>query len=214
MNAVSCPHLEERYASMTTDQFEAIQRADLTEEAQAAYDKEVARRGTPQWLAKEKQRVQELEASAAAGPVGVGGWLLFFCFSLTVLSPLVTLLSFFISFKEAGPYFGIYPGLKVITVIDTILSTGLMAFSIYAGVTLWRKKRNAVKVAKSYLFTVLVYSIVAGGLVFLAGLPSAANEVMTIEAAKGFFRTLAFFGIWYSYLNQSKRVKATFHLDS
>jgi hypothetical protein len=33
---------------------------------------------------------------------------------------------------------------------------------------------------------------------------------MLVEMAKGLVRTLVFFGIWYSYLNKSRRVRNTF----
>lgn len=141
---------------------------------------------------------------------GVGGWLLLFCLALTVFSPLITLGSLVASYKEYSQYFGRFPGLGVITVIDTFLSVGLMAFSIYAGLGLWRIRPGAVQTAKRYLLWCLAYLVVAAVLPFMAGLPSQANDAMMAEVVKGAARSVAYFAIWYSYLNTSKRVKATY----
>jgi hypothetical protein len=48
----------------------------------------------------------------------------------------------------------------------------------------------------------------------MAGLPSAANQAMMGEVAKNTFRGVIYFAIWYSYLNKSKRVRATYPLES
>jgi len=140
----------------------------------------------------------------------VGGWLLLFCLSLTIFSPLLTIIMLLISYSEVSQYFYRFPGLMHITVIDTVLSLALTIFSIYAGIALWSIKRNAVRIAKTYLLVFLGYVIVAVFLPFLADLPSAANEVMIAEGLKGAFRSFIYFFIWFSYLNKSKRVKATY----
>jgi len=141
---------------------------------------------------------------------GVGGWLLLFCLGLTVFSPLITIGSFAASYSQSSRYFDRFPGLLVITVIDTFLSLGLMAFSIYAGVCLWRIRSGAVQTAKKYLLWFLVYLAIAAVLPFMAGLPSTANDTLLAEAAKNTFRGFIYFAIWYSYLNKSKRVRATY----
>ena len=54
----SLQELEERYASMDPDEFINLNRANLTEVAQAAYDKEAARRAAPGWLAMHAQTAE------------------------------------------------------------------------------------------------------------------------------------------------------------
>ena len=49
---------------------------------------------------------------------GAHGWLLLFCLSLTVFSPLLTLVSFGAGYSESSKYFDQFPGLRVITLID------------------------------------------------------------------------------------------------
>lgn len=141
---------------------------------------------------------------------GVGGWLLFLCVSLTILAPLFTLIMIASGFGESSELFDEFPGLLVTVVIDSILSVGLMAFSIYAGIGLWSIRPGAVQTAKAYLWCYLGYHIVAAILPFMAGLPSAVNEFLVEEVSKDTFRGVIYFAIWYSYLNQSKRVNATY----
>jgi len=143
---------------------------------------------------------------------GVGGWLLLFCLGLTVFSPLITLGSLAAAYGESSKYFHQFPGLLVIAVIDTFLSVGLAAFSVYAGIGLWTIRPGAVQMAKRYLLFFLGYLAIAAILPFMAGLPSAAHEAMFAEVARGTFRGVIYFAIWYSYLNKSKRVSATYHL--
>jgi hypothetical protein len=139
---------------------------------------------------------------------GVSGWLLLFCLGLTVFSPLLTLFSLVAAYSDAP--FHRFPGLLTVTVIDTLLSVGLMAFSVYAGVGLWRIRPGAVQTAKRYLLCFLGYQVIAAVLPFTAGLPSSANEAITAEVVKNVVRGVFYVAIWYSYLNGSKRVKATY----
>jgi hypothetical protein len=141
---------------------------------------------------------------------GVRGWLLLFCLGLTVFSPLITLVSLALGYNESSKYFGQFPGLLVVTVIDTFLSLGVMAFSVYAGIGLWRIRPGAVRMAKRYLLCFLGYQAIAAILPFMAGLPSAANEAMIMQVAKDTFRSVIYIAVWYSYLNKSKRVQATY----
>jgi hypothetical protein len=56
----------------------------------------------------------------------------------------------------------------------------------------------------------LGYAFIAAALPFMAGLPSAANDSLIFVAAKSAIGGLVGFAIWYSYLNTSARVKATY----
>ena len=141
---------------------------------------------------------------------GVRGWLLLLCLGLTVFSPLFNLESLVKEYVDRSEYFGRFPRLQFITVTETLLIMGLMAFSIYAGVGLWSVRPGAVQVAKRYLFCVLGYHAVAAILPFMAGLPSAATDAMIPHVVGDVFEGVIMFAIWYLYLDNSKRVKATF----
>lgn len=143
----------------------------------------------------------------------VGGWLLFLCVIFTIISPLITIFKLVWSYVQIQELYDVYPGLFNLLLIDSALSLFLIVLGIRAGISLWRIKPGAVKIAKNYLLIFLVYSIIAIFLPFTAGLPSEANSAMIFDVVKGFIKSLIFFGIWYSYLNQSKRVKATYQLD-
>ena len=147
-----------------------------------------------------------------AGPRyrGVGGWLLLLCLGLTVFNPIITFVRLAESYRSPPQSFEQFPGLLVIMVIDTVLSVALMAFSIYAGAQLWRIRPGAVRIAKRYLLCLLGYQAVVVIYPFLAGLPAQANPAMFEEVGKNVFRGALYVAIWYSYLNKSERVRATY----
>ena len=143
----------------------------------------------------------------------VGGWLLLLCFALAIGSPLRTLYNLITSYNATVTLFDQFPGLRSLLYIDGTLSIVLMALSIRAGIALWTIKQGAVNIAKNYLLIFLGYSVIAMFLPFIAGLPSEANDAMIPEVIKSILQSLVFFGIWYSYLNVSKRVKSTYSSD-
>lgn len=141
---------------------------------------------------------------------GVGGWLLFFCLCLTLFAPLGTMAAFVAGFDELSRHFGQYPGLRSAMVIDVIVRIGLVCFSVWAGIALWTIRPNAVDIAKSYLIAVLIFAFFESFLLFstVAGLPFDFSESM-----KEMIPPYIGFHIWYSYLKNSKRVKATYRIS-
>lgn len=172
--------------------------------------------------AEHARRIADGRLSDAAAPTtlgsppaepqykGVGGWLLLLCLGFTVFSPLISLASLVTEYREASQYFDQVPGLLVITVIDTLLVVGLMAFSLYAGTGLWTLRPGAVRIAKRYLVCFLGYHAVVAILPFMAGLPSEATEAIVAQVAMETFRAVIAVAVWYSYLNRSRRVRATY----
>ena len=140
----------------------------------------------------------------------VGGWLLLLCLSLAVFNPILTLGSFAVTLSESSRYFNRFPGLRDVTVIDSILSFALMAFSVYAGIGLWTLRENAVQTAKRCLLFYLGYYFIAAILPFTAGLPSSSHSAMMAQVTIGTIRGIIYVSIWYSYLNKSKRVRETY----
>ncbi len=156
---------------------------------------------------RENQEIQ----SALSKYYGVKGWLLFFCFSLIILGPGFVLYNIITAYEDIGPVIEEFPNVFVIVVIDTVLSLAMIVFSIYAGLMLYKIKPGAVKITKMYLKTYLVYIIISSILPFMAGFPSRVNELMLQEMIPGIIGSLAYFFIWYSFMNVSKRVKATYY---
>jgi len=140
----------------------------------------------------------------------VGGWLLLFCFLLTVVNPLITIAVLYLAFEAAAAV----PKMLATSVLIALMTTPLMCYSIYAGVSLWKVKPGATSTAKNYLMTVLFCSIAGSVLSFLRLIFSSANhraaESTFSFSLIGTILTIISVSIWYSYLNRSKRVGETY----
>ncbi|WP_059424730.1 DUF2569 family protein [Sulfuricella sp. T08] len=150
-------------------------------------------------------------ATADATLKGVKGWLAFLCISLTILSPLSTIVELIRAWEATASLFSSFPSMRIMVSIETTMSIWLMAFSFYAGSVLWSVKQNAVKIAKAYFLSRLAYSI-ALPFIFsgISDLPSEVSSVMVEELAKQAFLTFMACAIWFTYLRRSKRVRATY----
>jgi hypothetical protein len=143
----------------------------------------------------------------------VRGWLMFFCLTLVLFAPAATLL---VAVQALGQLpllvraSAQFPGLLVITIVDLILSTAIMGFSIYAGLALMRVRPNAVRIAKTFLLVRLGYSLLELALPLVAGLPASARSIMLQAIAGQVVVGVLYVAIWYSYLTVSKRVKRTY----
>jgi hypothetical protein len=124
--------------------------------------------------------------------------------------PLLTINNITSGYNASRLYFDQFPGLLTITLVDGFLSAALTVFSIYAGISLWKKKPGAVTLAKKYLLAFLGYAVIAAVLPFMAGLPSEANSAMVPGVIRDAVRSLIYVAVWYSYLSKSVRVKATY----
>jgi phage FluMu protein Com len=156
---------------------------------------------------------RDYDVSAVTPPrKSVGGWLLFFCISLTILFPLRSLIAFADIFTFSVPLFPRYTFFAFATGIDVLLRIALTIFSIYTGIALWQRRTGAVKLAKHFLYCWLGYSgvLIVLQLLFIPTMPQFRNStalgIILIEIAKGIF----FFAIWFAYLTKSRRVKETF----
>jgi hypothetical protein len=142
--------------------------------------------------------------------VGVRGWLLLFCLILVVISPLFNVIIFIVTLDKVTPYFEQFSGLKTPFVIGTILDIALMVFSIYAGISLWQIRPNAVSIAKTFLGFYLGVTILGIFLPITGNLPPELLGHMIKEGFKQTFPAYTFYWIWSSYLNKSKRVAVTY----
>jgi len=143
--------------------------------------------------------------------IGVGGWLLFFCISLTILSPLFTILALAYGFIDlAQLHFNDYPVLYIFVIIDSLLSLGLTAFSVYAVINLWQMRQNSVRLAKIYLWAFLAYSVLVNFISLFVSMLYESGESAFTEVVFDLIRSAIYFGIWYSYLYNSRRVMATY----
>jgi hypothetical protein len=140
---------------------------------------------------------------------GVKGWLLFFCISLTILSPLFTVAGLARGFSAGSRVEDRLPGFMTAMASDSVLAAPIMALGIFAVVSLWAVKPNAVRVAKLYLIVQPVYAVLEVAL-FLAILPSSATGTVIEKGTTSVLGSLLYAGLWFSYLSKSKRVRATY----
>jgi hypothetical protein len=136
---------------------------------------------------------------------GVSGWLLLFSLSLVVFNPLSVIDHFGAAYGSAKRMFDLLQYLPVVVTFEVILNIAFAAFSIYAGICLWRVAPGAVKKAKMFLWCSLAWLALLAVLL-MTSWPASAKEF--IGVARGVVYCL----IWLAYLDGSKRVKATYEM--
>lgn len=136
---------------------------------------------------------------------GVRGWLLLLCIYLAIVMPLFAILGAIGLLLQAASA----PGLRVALISVGVFEILLASFAAYAGLALYRTRRNAVKIAKAYFITILALSILGWGML-------AATQAQNAGLFKGLGMTVAVSWpailsmAWLIYLQRSKRVRATF----
>jgi uncharacterized membrane protein len=145
---------------------------------------------------------------------GVRGWLLLLCLNLTVLDPTAVLVNLFMVSEVARPYFGQQPGLFHLIMVNGIIGIALAVFSLYAGVSLFRRLPGAPQTARRYFAAISVYAVVSPFLPFILHSEQLSNrETLYINSLNSFF-TLIYAGAWRLYLKRSRRVRGTFGTDA
>lgn len=139
---------------------------------------------------------------------GVGGWLRFFVVVRIYLDPIFTALTFILAWigyvSLADRYGG---GIIVSGFVDTAIGIALTVRGIQVGIRLRDIRPRAVQAAKGWLWLVLVWAAISPAASRAFGFPEA---LLVPGVVKAVAQTLISFGIWYSYFNVSKRVKATY----
>ena len=81
------------------------------------------------------------------------------CLNLAVFDPVAVLLNLFMATDSTGNDFTHHPELLRLSLIGGIPRIGLMVFSLYAGLNLWKTTPGAVAVARKYLICLFFFSI-------------------------------------------------------
>jgi hypothetical protein len=145
-------------------------------------------------------------SAAVSSPYyGWGGWLALFCIVQIFVQPLILV---GLCAVDASA-FGDNSSLDGFLILEILGMIGMGVFGVIAGIQLWRLRPGAVGIAKAYLVTALVWSILKAVLAFTM-LEGSYQEAVGAQEIKGVLTTLIPFVIWFSYFNVSKRVKATF----
>jgi hypothetical protein len=140
----------------------------------------------------------------------VDGWLLFLCISLTILTPLFGGYNLVTGFLGTYQYFDYMPVLKVVVYFDSFAGILITLLSIWTGLGLWSKRENCVPAAKKFMFILLGYSLISASLPYIVGFAEEAVKAMIPATIKSVVQSLVYFGIWFTYLSLSERVKQTY----
>lgn len=148
----------------------------------------------------------------SAGPTGIGGWLTFFCVSLTILSPLFALASIGKTWTQSEALFVRFPTIKTVLIWENLGSIVLVIYGFIVGCIIWSGNPQGRRIARRFLVIRLVgficVEIVA--LFMISSLPSemVAGGVGGVIGA--IFQSVVYFVIWWFYFKQSKRVRNTY----
>ena len=141
---------------------------------------------------------------------GVRGWLLVLCFYLLLFEPLRALLTLLALSQSANSSAAI----QNVLLFGAVLQTAIGAFSLYAAIMLFRARPNALSIAKIYFVIMLTLGILGLGMVVLGMVGSVSDPAIgSMVRGSALFTAVTqilISGAWLIYLEQSKRVRATF----
>ena len=155
-------------------------------------------------------------AVAATGPKGVGGWLLFFCVSLTILNPFFFLGCFAMFWAvDLQPMFDLFPNLKNAVICREIGSVALIIYGFIVGCMIWSGNPSGREIAKKYLLINLFGAI---GIEFIVvvirgDMPAQVAQLFEGNALRAIFSHSVGFLVWWFYFKKSKRVRNTYGVN-
>ena len=121
---------------------------------------------------------------------GVGGWLLFFCIGMVVLSPLVTFVQVINGANNE--------------VLVMLLEFPRVTIGVVAGIFLWNVRPVAFTLLWIYFGIVTMFAVL--GIIGFAAKPDPANPQDLLLTV----RSLIYVFVWFLYFRRSERVRATF----
>jgi hypothetical protein len=127
---------------------------------------------------------------------GVGGWLLFFCISLTILDPLYSVI------QAIGDPRISQNGLAIVMILC------IAGFSIYTGFLLWKVRPDALKVLKGYF--IFLFALACIGILGSFAVSFTTDTLTAIESLATQAARLVSVAIWALYFKKSRRVRNTF----
>ena len=145
--------------------------------------------------------------------VGVRGWLFLFCVLLTIFDPFVIVVTLFIASDGMAARQDLGHEMFKLIFVTGVLKIGLAVFSLYAGVSLWRRAPNAVALARVYLTAIALSSAAFLFLPILLGTKMTTAEALSNENVLNVILTVVYVLLWLVYLSRSKRVRATYGLE-
>ncbi|HKV91695.1 MAG TPA: hypothetical protein VJW20_04000 [Candidatus Angelobacter sp.] len=131
------------------------------------------------------------------GPSGAGGWLLFYCISLTVLGPALVLLGFYFAIRLRG--------------INSEISLGIarVLYGMVVGIFLWMRRPVALALLRIYFIVIAAETL----LLMLEAVNLSLRIHSSVFLSSRFSSLMTSAGItllWFIYFRRSVRVKNTY----
>jgi len=148
-----------------------------------------------------------------AGPKGVGGWLVFFCVQLTILSPFFTVIHMPIDWEDASPAFVRYPELKDAMVIQDVGLAIVLILGFVAGTAIWSGSRRGRTWARTYLIGRLAVLLAFERFSYATAVPAVPTAVASKlwdSVVASVVTNVVIAGIWLLYFQFSRRVRNTY----
>ena len=147
--------------------------------------------------------------------IGVGGWLGFFCFMITIIAPIFGFIVLVTDWASVSDIvLETYPGIATGMLLESIGRIIIIIWGVVVGITLWQRVPNADKKAINYFKVRLILwfalEMVVAFIIISEDISSDFVASTFGFAVGSIFSELVFFIIWYSYFKKSKRVKNTF----
>jgi hypothetical protein len=151
-------------------------------------------------------------AQKALRPGDIGGWLLFFCVSLIVLSPVFSIWQMVTNWQASESFFSIYPTIEIAVVLENLWVVGLLVYGVLVGLDIRRGNHRGRAKARGYLRGRLFGFIGIEIMVLLVAsdTPSSLYSTLVVAVIGTCIREVIVFSIWWAYFKNSKRVRDTY----
>ncbi len=155
--------------------------------------------------------VAALSSPQEGSPSGVGGWLLVLCIWLVGVIPLANIGIVGYSLLQTVPAWDRVQGLLLLDVLNAFTVAALMVLSVYAGLSLWRRRdAGALKVLRVFLIAFLLSKPVAAALPFVAGMDTEVALEVARTVLMGMGASVVFPMVVLTYTLKSARVRNTY----
>jgi len=148
-------------------------------------------------------------APAASGAHGVGGWLLFFCISLTILRPVLFVASAFSQWSLYGSQIRAVPALLQCFIWESFATAFFAVVGLIGGILIWAGRPNGRDIARRVLVLCMIGVVIANIIsLLILGDQFATHAFSTVVGSV--FHEAFFFTVWWLYFLKSKRVLNTY----
>lgn len=144
--------------------------------------------------------------------LGVKGWLLGLCIYLTILIPIVSLISLSLLIYIAANMSSIYNSIADVGKFFLLIGFWTVLLEVVSGILLWKRNSNGIILFKYTLITTLALNIISCIIMAGEGMRIANGDFFSTVGSifRSLIRSVGFFIIVWQYLKLSRRVKQNF----